>query len=31
MEEIVEKSIQHINTNEYKFTGMDAMKIHVTI
>ena len=26
MEEIVEKSIQHINTNEYKFTGMDAMK-----
>lgn len=26
MEEIVKKSIQHINTNEYKFTGMDAMK-----
>ena len=26
MEEIVKKSIQHINTNEYKFNSMDAMK-----
>ena len=26
MEEIVKKSIKHINTNEYKFTGMDVMK-----
>ena len=26
MEEIVKKSIKHINTNEYKITGMDVMK-----